>query len=63
MGDSRHTQYTQIGKVIGENEKNVSFILWKKTSQTIWQPNMSHGKSLDYGSNYDDGSEEEMSRV
>ena len=29
-GDRQHTQNIPINKVIGENEKNMYFILWKK---------------------------------
>ena len=35
VGDSRHTQNIQIHKVIREN-KNMSFILQKKTIQAFW---------------------------
>ena len=41
MGESRHTQNTQINEVIGENEKNASFILWKKLNALFGQPHNS----------------------
>ena len=41
VGDSQHTQYIQINKAIGENEKCV-FYFMKNTKQLFGQPNISH---------------------
>ena len=37
-GDSQHTQNSQISKVTGENEKNVSFILRKNFMDFLTKP-------------------------
>ena len=39
IGDRQHTQNIQINKVIGDNEKNLSFILWEKKPRLFGQPN------------------------
>ena len=44
MGDSQHTQNTQINKVIGENEKNVPFILQNRLNGLFGQSNIKNKK-------------------
>ena len=41
MGDSQHTQYIQINKVMGENEKCVFYFMEKKHTDFLASPILS----------------------